>query len=401
VAWFRDADRLPMTHSVKAGLEAGTGIVLVLLALLDVFFTVLYARIGYGFFGARLARLTRWFFRVLSRPFPRHHGRIMSFCGPALVVLLIGAWAFTLIIGNALIFHPRLGSSIVLRSGATPTGFASALYASTGSLSIANSSDFQPQTAAFQILYVVDAVIGASVVTLILMYLMQVYSALQERNALGLKIHLASSGTGDAAEVVAAFGPDERFSTGFSSLAEIAGELIRIKESHHFYPVVAYFRFPSPVYEVSRFSLVVLDAVALLCTALDAEEYNWVHRAISVRQTEQGAFSLVTTLSTHFAPKRVRTIRPPDLLTRQRWEARFAAAVQILESAGLRTTRMVADGAAAYIERRAKWHPHVAAIAPLMGFTMEEIDPAGSTPTEGSSAANLRDSPTVPGERVR
>ena len=44
-------------------LEQGFGAALVVLVLLDVFFTVLYARIGSGIASQRLARWAWWFFR--------------------------------------------------------------------------------------------------------------------------------------------------------------------------------------------------------------------------------------------------------------------------------------------------------------------------------------------------
>jgi hypothetical protein len=48
--------------------------------------------------------------------------------------------------------------------------------------------------------------------------------------------------------------------------------MIEVKEAHHFYPVLFYFRFEDPRYAVSRFSLVVLDAVSLLRSALARPE---------------------------------------------------------------------------------------------------------------------------------
>ena len=51
-------------------------------------------------------------------------------------------------------------------------------------------------------------------------------------------------------------------------LAEAAAEVAAVKEAHHFYPVLFYFRFAEPIYAASRFGLVTLDAVSLIRSAL-------------------------------------------------------------------------------------------------------------------------------------
>ena len=65
------------------------GMLIVLLILLDVFLTVLYARMGSWLLSPRLARTAWRAFRGLARGFPRFCGRIASFCGPIILVLLV------------------------------------------------------------------------------------------------------------------------------------------------------------------------------------------------------------------------------------------------------------------------------------------------------------------------
>jgi len=103
------------------------------------------------------------------------------------------------------------------------------------------------------------------VLSLTLTYLMQVYSALQQRNTLGLKINLMTAESGDAADLIAGLGPDGQFSAGYANLATLADDMTRVKESHHFYPVLFYFRFHEPEYSVSRMALAALDMVTLNC----------------------------------------------------------------------------------------------------------------------------------------
>ena len=125
-------------------LQQISGILIVLLILLDVFLTVLYARMGSGLISPQLARTVWRAFRVVARSFPRHCDRIASFCGPVILVSLVFVWIAGLTLGNALLFHPVLGSAIRSSSGKTPTDFVSALYAGGSSISIVGSADFSP-----------------------------------------------------------------------------------------------------------------------------------------------------------------------------------------------------------------------------------------------------------------
>jgi len=79
------------------------GVALIVLALADIFLTVLYARIGTAFFTEALgAGLWKAFKRVAPR-FPRHRDKILSFCGPVLLLVAVVAWIAALICGFALV----------------------------------------------------------------------------------------------------------------------------------------------------------------------------------------------------------------------------------------------------------------------------------------------------------
>ena len=47
-----------------------------------------------------------------------------------------------------------------------------------------------------KVMFLFNSVVGTSVISLTLTYLMQVYAALRERNTLGLKMHAMSAETG-------------------------------------------------------------------------------------------------------------------------------------------------------------------------------------------------------------
>jgi hypothetical protein len=85
--------------------------------------------------------------------------------------------------------HPELGTSIRASNGETPTDFVTAMYAGGTSMGIVGASDFTPHTSPTRLLFLFNLLIGMSVMSLTLTYLMQVYTALRRRNVLAMNLH--------------------------------------------------------------------------------------------------------------------------------------------------------------------------------------------------------------------
>jgi hypothetical protein len=375
---------------VPAWLEQTLGVALFLFILVDVFLTVLYARIGSGLLSYQLSRWIWQFFRRVSRLFGRHRAKALSFCGPIILVMVLLSWALLLTLGEALIIHPRLGTGVVSTTGVTPKDFVSALYAGGSSMSIVGANNFAPATSGFRALFMLDSLFGMSVISLTLTYLMQVYNALYRRNAFGYSVHLASAETGDAAELLAGIGPQGEYRSGYTSLAELSMQMTGLKESHHFYPVLFYFRFPDPAYAISRITLVLLDMVTLLKSALDDEHYAWLKESAPVTQLWRGCLILTTNLAETFLPDDLPSPNEPDYGTRERWRGRYHAAVRRLIQAGVPVTGDLSAGAENYIALRGHWQPHIENLAPALGFSMEEVDPAGTDPGSADRRPDFR-----------
>ncbi len=379
------------TQATLHWLEPALGAALIGLVLLDVFSTVLYARISTGILSYRIARVTWEVFLRVSKPFGRRRGFVLSFCGPIILILVLFAWALILTLGTALIIHPKLGSSVTANNGSTPTDFIAAMYAGGSSISIIGAGDFAPRTSAFRLFYLFNSLVGMSVISLTLTYLLQIYTALQRRNVLGLSLHLASAETGDAAEFLAGLGPKGQFSSGYSNLAELAGQLTQVKESHHFYPVLFYFRFRAPYYSVSRCTLMALDTVTLIKSGLDDQPYAWLKESASVAQLWRAAMMLVTTLEDTFLPEgKPEPAASPDEQTRDRWHRRYRAGLRRLRQAGIQTMKDEQSGAEAYVALRSRWDAYIRALAPALAYSMDEIDPVGSTPESTDERGEFR-----------
>lgn len=227
---------------------------------------------------------------------------------------------------------------------------------------------------------------------------MQVYAALQRRNALGLKIHLATAETADAAELLAGLGPRGKFDGGYNNLSEMAVGMSEVKESHHFYAVLSYFRFRSSYYSVSQTTLVALDAVTLINSGLDDEKYAWLKESASVAQLRRSSMFLLTTVTETFFPGGAPDFhRPPDEETRDRWRRRYFAALRRLQQAGIETVADEQAGAETYVSLRAEWDRYITTLAPTLAYDMEEIDPAGSCPKSTDERDELHTRPSSVG----
>jgi len=348
------------------------GAAVMAVTVLDVFLTVLYARIGFAVFSRRVGLATWWCYRQLAKLSPRHRGRILSFAGPTILVTLVAGWATALSAGAALIVHERLGQSIVTQTGNSQQDWITALFVGNASLSIVSSSGYAPSTPATRLLYVANSIIGASVLSLSLTYLMQVYSALNARNALALTTELSAGENGDAAVLITGVGARGRFDAASRTLDQMSSQMIQMSESHNLYPVLFYFRFPAPFYAISRFTFVALDAASLLRTAL-APRYDWLKESGSVQGLARSARRLLETLTDNFISPKVEPVAP-DAPQRQAWRERYHHALEQFRKAGIEVRSDPERGAEEYIASRQDWDCFVRRLAPFMAYDIHEID---------------------------
>ena len=233
-------------------LEQAAGLCLLALILVDIFVTVLYARAGSGLIAPRVGRL---FWRVILRISTvsgRGREHILAFGGPLLVVAVVAMWFLGLSVGAALVIHPALGSGVKATGGETPTTFTAALLAGGSSVSIVGSGGFEPSTDTFRVFYWLTSLAGTAVTSLVLTYLMQVYTALLRRNTVALDVDTWSGQTGDAVELLTRLFPPGQTSAGYTVMVQWASAMTSVKETHHFYPVLCYFRFKDPRYSMAR-----------------------------------------------------------------------------------------------------------------------------------------------------
>jgi hypothetical protein len=355
--------------------EPIAGALLMTFVLADVFLTVLYARAGTGIISDRLARLVWLALRRTASH--RNNSQLLSFCGPFIVVALLLTWSILLAVGAALIVHPQLGTSITNSNENTATDFVTALYVAGSSLSIVGGSNFSPQSAGTKLLFLLNSVIGTSVISLTITYLMQIYGALRSRNSLCLKIHALSGETGDASDLLAHLFVNNQLSAGYNNLSELAAEVTAAKEAHHFYPILFYFRFPEPFYSVSRSWLIALDAVSLIRSILP-KEADWLKQSGAVTQLWSSGLLLLSTLNKIFLQEKAPA--EADNADRQLWRDRFENARQRLRQVGISVTDDLPHSCESYMEHRTRWDSLVRLVADSMAYQRSEIDTAMQRP---------------------
>jgi hypothetical protein len=145
--------------------------------------------------------------------------------------------------------------------------------------------------------------------------------------------------------------------------------------------VLLYFRFRETHYALSRMTLLTLDTVTLIKSALDDRRHGSLKESAAVEQVWRASMHLLTVLSVSFLPDGMPDHADgPDEPTRQRWRSRYHAALRRLQQAGIRTAPDEQRGAENYIALRARWDRYIGAFAHYMVHDMQNIDPAGSRP---------------------
>lgn len=372
------------------------GAALIAAILIDIFLTVLFARIGSGVISDRVACYTWYLFRTFSKPLKRGRASVLSLCGPIVLIEFVVVWMLGLVCGSAMIVQPAIGTLIRTNGTHTSTTFATAMYIAGDCLTTVGANDYTPHAAFYKLFYLFDSLVGLSVLTLTLAYLLEIYNALQSRNTFATKIHLLTFETGDAALLLSGIAPDGRWDQGFTQLTEIAAELISVKESHHFYPALFYFKFSDPQYAMSRLALVILDTITLIKSGMDEDEYGWVKKSGAVESLWRTSMHLQTELAWAFLPGGLPDSETePDADTKAAWRRRYQNALHRLKAAGIATLADESIGAEVYISLRARWDRYVRAFADHLADEMEIVDRALHAPDSPEQAA------AAPQERLR
>lgn len=213
------------------------GALLMVLALVDLFLTVLHPDIDGPVAGAVQGGL--WRLLVAGNRRRKQRRRLMALAGPLMMVVTFAVWVLTFTVGFALVIWPFLGDAYDNQQAIPPPGFLDALYYSGTTVSTLGYGDITPSTRPLRLLAVVASLSGFSMLTGIVAYLLEVLGSLHSRVRLALRVGEDTDGRHDGAEVLADWLADEELGDVRQRL-EKWGDLLRdAQDEMHRFPLVS------------------------------------------------------------------------------------------------------------------------------------------------------------------
>lgn len=218
------------------------GLVVILVGILDIFFTVLHYD-GFGFLSSRLYSGIYGAFRLLTWPLPRTAQALgLSMAAPLMVPVTITVWISLVAGGYALVYYAGMSEETFLftNEGLEPS-FIEALYFSGVSIATLGFGDVTPLGSFFQILAVSEALIGFGILTLAISYVIGVYEVLQRLGALSAGLYHQARDTSDPLDILLPHFVDGKPHGLESHLMSIHRDLVEFYEGIRRYPLVYYY----------------------------------------------------------------------------------------------------------------------------------------------------------------
>ncbi|MDQ5812333.1 MAG: ion channel [Actinomycetota bacterium] len=223
-------------------LLVAVGVFLILVGLLDVFFTVLHYD-GYGFLSSRLYNKLFSAVRFLTRPLPRRYRALgLSMAAPLMVPVTITVWIFLVSLGYALIYYAGMGGRTFSFSDAgLEPSFMEALYFSGVAVSTLGFGDITPTSSLYQAIVVSEALVGFGILTLAISYIIGVYGVLQRLGVLAAGLHHQAQDTDNPWTILAPHFQGSKPVALESHLMELHRGLVEVYEGMRRYPIVYYY----------------------------------------------------------------------------------------------------------------------------------------------------------------
>jgi hypothetical protein len=246
------------------------GVLFILVVLWETFETIVLPRRV-----TRQFRLTRLFYRstwklwaalAAIRGSKKKRDSMLSYYGPLSLLLLLGLWAFTLVLGFGLLHY---GLQDKLAGALFASDFGNALYLSGTTLFTLGLGDIQPASAMGRFITVLEAGIGFGFLALVIGYLPVLYQAFSRREVTISLLDARAGSPPTAYEML-------RRQSGVHGM-EALTELLQdwelwsadLMESHLSYPALAYFRSQHDNQSWIASLTAILDVCALAMVGLE------------------------------------------------------------------------------------------------------------------------------------
>lgn len=226
---------------ISEGIWVVLGVTLVVAGFVDVVMTVLYYDEA-GLLSNRLYRITWRMLRRATAWLPdRPRSLALSLGIPAMILGTLLLWLGLIILGFALLYMVGMGhGAFDLRPGLEPS-FGRALYLSGVSMSTLGYGDVTPISGLYQGLSFVQALIGFTILTLAISYVVNIYQILREISALGADLYHQAGDRFDVRAILESHlrgGRPEQLGTRLLTLHR---GLVRHYEGLRHFPICYYF----------------------------------------------------------------------------------------------------------------------------------------------------------------
>lgn len=296
-------------------------------------------------------------------------GRLMELVGPTLLVLVVVIWAVLFITGFALIYQPMLGEQIQASSGTLEADWITALYFSGFNFATLGIGDIVPVSDVARLLTVLEACTGFAVFTLGVSYTLNIYQAVNQRDAFALSLHGGTGETGRVEIALLGLCPDGRPAADSGTvLGEIADKAYALLQAHHAYPIAHYFRRRKIELAMSRIAVQVLDLVTLTEAALERDANLQLLGSRGYINAKHAGLRLVHT-TREMTDHGSASTAPPDTAA---WTTHFNTAYTLLANNGV-TLRPQDVALTEYLELRLAWENDTRALAETLGHDWSAV----------------------------
>jgi hypothetical protein len=292
-------------------LVGSIGVILVAVVLWETFETIILPRRV-----TRLLRVTSFMYFVTWGPWAavarlirksRRREKVLAFFGPLSLLLLLGIWAFGMIVGFALI-HYAAGTTF---ENQTLTSFWADLYFSGTTFFTLGLGDFAPTTGLGRALSVVQSGLGLGFFAMVISYLPVLYQAFSRREV-NISMLDARAGTPPTAGELLR---RHREAGDLDSLNNLLREWERcsadLLESHLSYPVLCYFRSQHDNQSWLAALSTILDTCALVMVGVDGVP-KW-QAQLTFKMTRHAIVDLTQVFNTSPLEKDGRRLTPEHL----------------------------------------------------------------------------------------
>ena len=192
------------------------GVLLVLVGLLDVFFTVLHYD-GFGFLSSRLYNGLFDAVCLATRPLPRTYRAVgLSMAAPLMVPATITVWIFLVSSGYALVYYAGMdGRTFSFSSSGLEPSLMEAFYFSGVTIGTLGLGDVTPLNSLYQVIAVSEALIGFGILTLAITYVLGIYEVLRQLGVISAGLYHQAQDSSDPLSILAPHFPGAN--TGASS----------------------------------------------------------------------------------------------------------------------------------------------------------------------------------------